>query len=96
MYIDVKLNRILDADQHVIQHASMRRLKLRLVLTLEKYYERIDKEMSRHKFLAKVERLKRNFEKVGKTLETIAESNELDKQITDSLLITEKNVGMFK
>ena len=90
MYIDIKINRILDADHHVIQHASVRRLKLSSVSAIEKYYERIDEEMSRHKFLIKVERLQRKFEKIGKTIETIKEINELDKQVTDSLLISEK------
>ena len=90
MYIDIKINRILDAEQHVIQHASMRRLKLNSVSAIEKYYERIDEEMSRHNFLIKVEKLQRKFEKIGKTIETITEINELDKQITDSLLISEK------
>ena len=90
LYVDFKIEKILNAEQILLHPASLRRLKLSSVNAVKKYQEIINKELNMHQYLKKVEKVKKSLQCKGKTKQTIRELNKLDSEITQSLLYAEK------
>jgi len=91
IYVDLDIERILETETNVIPAANLRRLKMTSVGSLKLYQEAIIKEVTKNKYVQKVDELQEiiNNKAEGEKMIKIR-LNELDEQITNSLRSAEK------
>ena len=96
-YVDIDLKHILDTGDLSIMPASLRRLKMNSVKGIQKYEEQIQDEIVNHKYIKKIDDLKKRFEDTLDSSVLEADLNKLDDEITASMLNAENkcsNVNM--
>jgi len=91
MYIDLKIEKILETETNIIPAANFRRLKTTSVGSLKIYQEAIIKEVTKKQYVKKVEELQAIIKDKTENEKMIRiRINELDEQITTSLISAEK------
>jgi len=91
IYIDLKIEKILETETNIIPAANLRRLKTTSVGSLKLYQEAIIKEVTKNQYVKKVEELQAIIKNKTENEKMIRiRINELDEQITTSLISAEK------